>query len=229
MRSLQTYFRHLFRALRDIHARDIVHRDVKPANFLFNPKDGPDGTGWGVLCDFGLAQVRNRRIQSHEASIVTNIGRSVSIILSVRNVCIHHPLANTHTGSTFPSHRTASKCWTASCRRYESGLMRGVRMWGTRRMTIGAYDPTAYFGWFSKAILVCRPRVKANRAGTRGFRAPEVLLKCESQTVGKSKSDQAKKRMTSDWTGIGSARCVVCRVYFACVFERQVPAVQFQR
>lgn len=31
----------------------------------------------------------------------------------------------------------------------------------------------------------CRPAMKANRAGTRGFRAPEVLLKCPDQTVGK--------------------------------------------
>lgn len=30
-----------------------------------------------------------------------------------------------------------------------------------------------------------RPRSKANRAGTRGFRAPEVLLKCGDQTGGK--------------------------------------------
>lgn len=30
--------------------------------------------------------------------------------------------------------------------------------------------------------LYCRPSVKANRAGTRGFRAPEVLFKCEDQT-----------------------------------------------
>lgn len=30
-----------------------------------------------------------------------------------------------------------------------------------------------------------RPSVRANRAGTRGFRAPEVLLKCPDQTVGK--------------------------------------------
>jgi cell division control protein 7 len=29
-----------------------------------------------------------------------------------------------------------------------------------------------------------RPGVRANRAGTRGFRAPEVLLKCPDQTVG---------------------------------------------
>lgn len=31
-----------------------------------------------------------------------------------------------------------------------------------------------------------RPSVKANRAGTRGFRAPEVLMKCVDQTVGES-------------------------------------------
>jgi cell division control protein 7 len=29
-----------------------------------------------------------------------------------------------------------------------------------------------------------RPAIKTNRAGTRGFRAPEVLLKCPDQTVG---------------------------------------------
>jgi cell division control protein 7 len=29
-----------------------------------------------------------------------------------------------------------------------------------------------------------RPISKANRAGTRGFRAPEVLLKCQAQTGG---------------------------------------------
>ena len=28
-----------------------------------------------------------------------------------------------------------------------------------------------------------RPQIKTNRAGTRGFRAPEVLLKCPDQTV----------------------------------------------
>ena len=32
---------------------------------------------------------------------------------------------------------------------------------------------------------MCRPHSKANRAGTRGFRAPEVLLKCGDQCGGK--------------------------------------------
>ena len=50
--AIKQYFRCMFRALHDIHTRGIIHRDVKPANFLFDPQ-----TGVGTLCDFGLASV----------------------------------------------------------------------------------------------------------------------------------------------------------------------------
>ncbi|KAG8735217.1 hypothetical protein FRC10_010876 [Ceratobasidium sp. 414] len=142
--SLQTYFRHLFRALRDVHARDIIHRDVKPANFLFNPGDGPDGTGWGVLCDFGLAQ----RVEYHE-----------------RTQCLHMAPTREH------PHGQRLKQST-----HETEVVKR-KMLAVRKRADGASSNVGY------KTDDLRPRVKANRAGTRGFRAPEVLLKCESQTV----------------------------------------------
>lgn len=45
------YIKNLLIALEHVHAHDIMHRDVKPANFLFNRRDKKF-----LLVDFGLAQ-----------------------------------------------------------------------------------------------------------------------------------------------------------------------------
>ncbi|KAG8686449.1 hypothetical protein FRC09_014130 [Ceratobasidium sp. 395] len=142
--ALQTYFRHLFRALRDVHARGIIHRDVKPANFLFNTGDGPDGTGWGVLCDFGLAQ----RVDYQE-----------------RTQCLHTAATREH------PHGQRLKQSV-----HEAEAVKR-KMLAVRKRADGSSSNVGY------KTDDLRPRVKANRAGTRGFRAPEVLFKCESQTV----------------------------------------------
>lgn len=54
--------------MRDVHAREIVHRDVKPANFLFDPDSGS-----GVLVDFGLAQVGQVKRHLHTGRLTRRV------------------------------------------------------------------------------------------------------------------------------------------------------------
>ncbi|KAF4365420.1 hypothetical protein F8388_012785 [Cannabis sativa] len=50
--QLQRYGYCMFRALSSIHKQGVIHRDVKPGNFLFSRKASK-----GYLIDFNLAMV----------------------------------------------------------------------------------------------------------------------------------------------------------------------------
>ncbi|KAI9103296.1 kinase-like domain-containing protein [Phlyctochytrium arcticum] len=108
---IRSYMRSLLMALEHVHKHNIIHRDVKPSNFLYHPS-----IGTGVLVDFGLAQDEVKPKSTDHGAI-----RSLS------NLNRHHQTP---------------------------GYIHNDR----------------------------RPSVRANRAGTRGFRAPEVLLKVSNQT-----------------------------------------------
>jgi cell division control protein 7 len=49
--DIRYYFKSLFTALKHLHKLKILHRDIKPNNFLYNIKKRT-----GHLIDFGLAQ-----------------------------------------------------------------------------------------------------------------------------------------------------------------------------
>jgi len=116
--DISIYLRSLFTALSSVHAHHILHRDIKPTNFLYDP-----ATRRGVLVDFGLAE--------REGSDRTHC------------VCHDDPVAR------------------------------------KTRLRAALHASSAPHNGYPKQDT--RPSRRANRAGTRGFRAPEVLFKCTQQ------------------------------------------------
>lgn len=117
---IKIYFRSLFAALAAVHKHGIIHRDIKPTNFLYDIERKQ-----GVLVDFGLAE------------------------------------------------REGTDC--AHCLCQDVPALQRQKLKASR--TFGQPAPTGYPKNDQRASR------RANRAGTRGFRAPEVLLKCTSQTI----------------------------------------------
>jgi cell division control protein 7 len=123
--EMRQYFYSLFTALKAVHKAEIIHRDIKPTNFLYNPAQAR-----GVLVDFGLAERQGLDWQECPCS------------------------------------------WNHEDRIYKYENSLAVEMAYDR----GSSGPALY------PRTDARPSRRANRAGTRGFRAPEVLLKCTMQT-----------------------------------------------
>ncbi|WEW60384.1 Cell division control protein 7 [Emydomyces testavorans] len=117
--DMRLYLRSLLIALYAVHREGIIHRDIKPTNFLYNPVHRR-----GVLVDFGLAE----------------------------------------------------HCWL-------NGDCPCTNTNGVNRLLRKALSskPQVMSEGYPKNDS--RPSRRANRAGTRGFRAPEVLFKCTSQTT----------------------------------------------
>lgn len=118
--DMRIYCRSLFTAMTAVHAQGILHRDIKPTNFLYEPNRKR-----GVLVDFGLAE--------REGTDVTP--------------CL---------------------CQFPPKERFERFLNSAWQK-GDKTAGIPKVDE--------------RNSRRANRAGTRGFRAPEVLFKCTAQTT----------------------------------------------
>ena len=120
MAQIAAYMYALTDALAHVHGQGIIHRDIKPTNFLYHRRHGKF-----LLVDFGLAQMAGK-------------GGDAG---AVRKPAKYKPPAKGP---------------------------RGRHTLGVRGYRASADDK--------------RRDLVAARAGTRGFRAPEVLLRCTNQS-----------------------------------------------
>lgn len=138
VQETKDYMIALLTALRRVHQFNIIHRDVKPNNFLYDRCNKRY-----LLVDFGLAQ------EYIAEDKPTNAALTISNVQSIKR---KRPDENTLNQSLNSKKKvTGEKC--------------------------------CCFGK-PKVCSICtlRPEQAAARAGTPGFRAPEVLLKHPSQT-----------------------------------------------
>ncbi|NWS74492.1 CDC7 kinase, partial [Crotophaga sulcirostris] len=240
--EVREYMFNLFRALRRIHHFGIVHRDVKPSNFLYNRR-----LKEYALVDFGLAQgtpdtkidlLKATHSEDQQGSCSQNnptvaLGNDVSVTVPAPKQTAQQ--AATKAAEKRPS--SLSKPQIKQGRGKEDSMQYSVQrsVFGERNFNIysSTYQEnsstklikqskmmdvssrrlvtkkkiistkTASNGTASKAAsgcpsnLICdcfatdrvcsvclsRCQQVAPRAGTPGFRAPEVLTKCPTQTT----------------------------------------------
>ncbi|XP_074360173.1 putative cell division control protein 7 homolog 1 [Apium graveolens] len=157
--QLQWYGYCLFRALSSLHKQGVIHRDVKPENFLFSRMANK-----GYLIDFNLARDMNKIYGTTASKKVLSGGRLKEPVpfqgrkelISLAGKAMHSP--NQEAASPPTS--------------------KGKRNVASPRDSNIAY-PTPMSLYISGVAITGKPKTKEEGpcVGTKGFKAPEVLLK----------------------------------------------------
>ncbi|XP_066508157.1 cell division cycle 7-related protein kinase-like isoform X2 [Hoplias malabaricus] len=179
--EVRQYIYHLLKALKHIHKFGIIHRDIKPTNFLYNRREKKY-----ALVDFGLAQgTPDTQIELlKELMGLCKTSRSVFGERNLNNInSTKNPVDKVEGHLLKPT-----KTEDVVSRRFVANKRRPLP--ARASVSIQKPKPTAvkpsltcscYLSDRICNICLSRKQQVAPRAGTPGFRAPEVLTKCPDQ------------------------------------------------
>ncbi|XP_026061961.1 cell division cycle 7-related protein kinase isoform X3 [Carassius auratus] len=186
--DVRHYIFHLLKALTHIHKFGIIHRDIKPTNFLFNRQKREY-----ALVDFGLAQgTPDTQIELlKELLELDNAPRSVFGEKNINGTNSHKPgtdkveglLSKPKREELIPRKIVSSKHRSIPVR--TSLNQRPKAPIESQKPKPPAVSPSLTCSCYMTDricnICLSRKQQVAPRAGTPGFRAPEVLTKCPNQ------------------------------------------------
>lgn len=157
------YMKRLLEALAVLEQNGIIHRDVKPGNFLFHRRYAEQA----VLVDFGLAQRQTHAMIAHASqNVELEAGKLV-----IRNA---PPMFYKTRQARAPRDRPPRSDLKRPIESTQSAAMDRLNEPMDQRRFRSASSGT------KRSYVI---PMNAPRAGTRGFRAPEVLFRSHQQST----------------------------------------------
>ncbi|XP_051738111.1 cell division cycle 7-related protein kinase isoform X2 [Ctenopharyngodon idella] len=186
--DVKHYIFHLLKALRHIHKFGIIHRDIKPTNFLFNQQRREYS-----LVDFGLAQgTHDTQIELLKELLgLDKAPRSVFGEKNLNGANSHKPGTDKVEGlllkpkreEIIPRKIVSSKHRSVPVRTPLNQRQKTPAESQKPKPPVVSSMLTCNCYMTDRVCNICLSRKQqvAPRAGTPGFRAPEVLTKCPNQ------------------------------------------------
>uniref|UniRef100_A0A182T2J0 non-specific serine/threonine protein kinase n=1 Tax=Anopheles maculatus TaxID=74869 RepID=A0A182T2J0_9DIPT len=214
--EVQRFLQQLLIALEWVHLHGVIHRDVKPSNFLHSPRNG--GSSY-VLVDFGLAQETDKGVLSLRTPVVPRRpegGLEDQVVprqqqqqqqdtVVVRNPLKRQGSNSNNTTTTRPLKLSNSGAMkdlgdvplARQTKSVVATIGSGLKHRSSTAAALETRSPYAKDLTASSNLPMChccgrpqvcnrclvQPEMNAPRAGTPGYRPPEVLLKYPNQTT----------------------------------------------
>ncbi|XP_062131572.1 cell division cycle 7-related protein kinase [Drosophila sulfurigaster albostrigata] len=191
--EIKDYLRNLLVALQHVHKFKVIHRDVKPSNILYNRR-----TGKFLLCDFGLAQrladdgsliqasdlsgaaALMRDMDAAQQQLMQREGNSLQDEADAERRIRAAGGGTAAFGEPSMTSTAATLLLTEPTKRELAAQKADTqRLINRLRYVNSNVDPNNYVVSTNSS----RKEMHASRAGTPGYRPPEVLLRYPYQTT----------------------------------------------